>query len=77
VSFYLCCEVCDATKPHWTIMRTGDVATTWACDVHLAVICERLQRHDEITELTIRDSRKLREWVSIRDTLDKIAKETP
>lgn len=55
-------------------MRTGDVVTTWARDDHLAVICERLQRGDEITELTVRDSRKAREWAGIGKALDKIAK---
>jgi hypothetical protein len=57
-------------------MRTGDVVTTWACDVHLATVCEQLQRHDEITELTVRDSRKAREWAAIGRSLDRIAGES-
>jgi hypothetical protein len=73
VSLYLCCEVCDAADPHWTIMRTGDVVTSWACDEHLAVVCDRLQRDFEVTELTVRNSRKAREWVAIGRALDKIA----
>ncbi len=73
MSLYLCCEVCDTTGPHWTITRTGDVVTTWACDAHLAVVCERLQRDFEVTELTVRDSRKAREWAAIGRALDKIA----
>ena len=56
-----CCEVCDVTDPHWTIMRRGDVVTSWACDDHLAVVCGRLQRDFEVTELIVRDSRKARE----------------
>jgi hypothetical protein len=59
-----CCEVCDGTDPHWTIMRRGDVVTSWACDDHLAVVCERLQRDFEVTELIVRDSRKAREWAA-------------
>lgn len=56
-----CCEVCDGTDPHWMIMRRGDVVTSWACDSHLAAVCERLQRDFEVTELIVRDSRKARE----------------
>jgi hypothetical protein len=73
MSLYLCCEVCDAADPHWTIMRKGDVATTWACDDHLAQACELLQRDFEVTELTVRDSRKAREWVAIGKALNEIA----
>jgi len=73
VSLYLHCEVCDAADPHWTIMRTGDVVTSWACDEHLAAVCERLQRDSEVTELTVRDSRKAREWAAISQALNKIA----
>ena len=73
MSLAYCCEVCDAADPHWTIMRTGDVATSWACDDHLAVVCERLQRDFEVTELTIRDSRKAREWAAIGKSLDRTA----
>lgn len=54
-------------------MRTGDAVVSWACDAHLAVVCDRLQRDFEITELTVRDSRKVREWVAIGKALDKIA----
>jgi hypothetical protein len=51
------CEVCEAI-PHWRIQRTGDVATTWACDEHLAGACDDLQRDGEITNLTIWDAHK-------------------
>jgi hypothetical protein len=72
-----CCEICSTPDPHWTIMRTGDVATSWACDGHLAVVCERFQCDDEVTELTVRDSRKTREWAAIGRALDKIAEANP
>ncbi len=68
-----CCEACDVADPHWTIMRTGDVVTAWACDAHLAIVCEQLQRDPEITELTVRDSRKAREWSAIGQSLNQIA----
>jgi hypothetical protein len=55
-----CCEVCDATDPHWYIMRRGDVVISWACDPHLAEVCTRLQRDREVTELIVTDSRKNR-----------------
>jgi hypothetical protein len=64
MSLAYCCEVCDAADPHWAIMRRGDVVVSWACDAHLAIVCERLQRDFEITELTVRDSRKSRKWAS-------------
>ena len=60
-----CCEICDGTDPHWTIMRRGDVVTSWACDEHLATVCERLQRDFEVTELIVRDSRKARGQAAI------------
>lgn len=56
-----CCEICDTDDPHWTIMRRGDVAVSWACDGHLAEVCERLQRDHEVTELIVQDYRKARE----------------
>ena len=55
-----CCEVCDAADPHWHIMRRGDVIVSWACDDHLAEVCERLQRDHEVTALIVTDSRKAR-----------------
>lgn len=48
-----CCEVCSGTNPKWTIVRRGDVVVSWACDMHLAIVCERLQRDFEVTELVI------------------------
>ena len=64
MSLACCCEICDAANPHWTIMRRGDVVTSWACDEHLAEVCERLQRDFEVTELIVRDSRKARQWAA-------------
>jgi hypothetical protein len=55
-----CCEVCDADDPRWHIMRRGDVVVSWACDSHLAGVCEGLQRDHEVTELIVTDSRKAR-----------------
>jgi hypothetical protein len=54
-------------------MRTGDVALSWACDAHLAQVCEGMQRDSEVTELTVTDGRKMREWAQIRDSLAAIA----
>jgi hypothetical protein len=68
-----CCEVCDDSDPRWNLTRVGDVVTTWACDVHLAVAADRLQRDHEVTELTVRDARKAQEWAGISRTLDRIA----
>ena len=62
MSLAYCCEVDDTPDPHWTIMRRGDVVVSWACDAHLAIVCERLQRDFEVTELIVRDSRKARKW---------------
>jgi hypothetical protein len=73
MSLAYCCEVCDATDPHWMVTRTGDVVTTWACDVHLAAGCERLQRDFEVTELTVQHSPKAREWAAIGKSLNQIA----
>jgi hypothetical protein len=45
-------------------MRRGDVVVSWACDDHLVIVCERLQRDFEVTELIVRDSRKARRQAS-------------
>lgn len=67
------CEVCDTLDPHWSVARIGDAVITWACDAHLVVTCERLQRDHEVTGLVIRDARKAREWAGINRALDRIA----
>lgn len=64
-----CCEVCDSDDPTWRITRRGDVVTSWACDTHLPVVCDRLQRDWEITELVVVHQRKQREWSDINRTL--------
>jgi hypothetical protein len=56
-------------------MRTGDVITAWACDEHLAGVCDLLQRPGEITELTVTSAVKSREWREITDALDAVAQE--
>ena len=68
-----CCEVCDIAGPHWVIERWGDAVVTWACDTHLAEVCERLQRDHEVTSLSVRDARKAQEWAGITRALDRIA----
>lgn len=68
-----CCEVCDGDAPHWTVERWGDAVVSWACDAHLSEVCERLQRDHEVTKLSVRDSRKAREWAGITRSLDATA----
>lgn len=67
------CEIGDSPDPHWVIERHGDAVVTWACDAHLAEVCERLQRDHEVTKLSVQDARKLREWADIARSLDSIA----
>jgi hypothetical protein len=73
VSRTYCCEVCDESGVRWNLTRRGDVVTTWACDAHLAVAADRLQRDHEVTELVVRDTRKAQEWAGISRALDRIA----
>lgn len=77
MSVAYCCEVCAAAEPHWNITRIGDVVTTWACDPHLAQVCDRLQRDHEVTELVVVDSRKSREWAGISRLLEQVARDGP
>lgn len=70
------CGECDG-DPAWRITRIGDVATTWACDEHLAHECHRFQRPWEITKLSIESSPKLDEVAEINQTLQAIADEEP
>lgn len=71
-----CCEVCDERDPHWVVVRVGDVVVTWACDGHIAQIMAGLQRDHEVTELSVRDARKAREWAGISRALNRIADAT-
>jgi len=68
-----CCEVCDDPKPQWRLDRRGDAVVSWACDGHLSVVCHRLQRYWEITEIVVSSSAKRREWAAITKTLDQVA----
>lgn len=68
-----CCEWCDDPEPLWVITRTGDAVITWACGGDLSGVCERLQRDDEVTELTVRHAPKAKEWAGISRTLGRIA----
>jgi hypothetical protein len=63
-----CCEVCDNSDPHWRIERWGDAVVTWACDPHLSEVCERMQRDNEVTKLSVKDARKQREWAGRAQT---------
>lgn len=70
------CEYCapiDHTRAAWRIERVGDVVVAWACDVHLGLTCNRLQRDDEITVLCVSLASKAREWNEIRRSLDSVA----
>src|SRR6202044_2908667 len=58
------CETCDV-DPHWQVMRAGDVAVTWACDDHLAGVCDRMQRDFEVSELIVKHFAKASEWAAI------------
>lgn len=70
-----CCEVCGDSDPRWSVERWGDAAISWGCDTHLAEVCNRLQRDNEITKLSVRNFRKAREWADIGRALDKIGRE--
>lgn len=53
------CRVCWQTakvtdKAEWRIHRRGDAVVSWACNLHLAEECHRLQRDFEVTELVVR-----------------------
>lgn len=69
------CGECDG-EPAWRITRIGDVATTWACDEHLAHECHRMQRDWEVTELRIESQPKLREVAEINKRLREIVGES-
>lgn len=52
------CEECDEYSPKWYIVRVGDVACTWACDEHLSLACDQMQRDWEVTELRVKSRAK-------------------
>ncbi len=74
VSYAFCCETCRGTDPHWRIDRSGDAAVSWACDDHLASVMTGMQREDEVTELTVRDNRKL---IAVVAAAERIASQDP
>jgi hypothetical protein len=76
MSLAYCCEVCDDADPRWNLTRRGDVATSWACDAHLATVSDRMQRDHEVTKLVVTDARKAREWAGIGRALNEIAGES-
>lgn len=55
MSLAYCCEICEDSGPRWVITRHGDAVITWACNAHLAVVCMKLQREHEVTQLSLRD----------------------
>jgi hypothetical protein len=70
MSHAFCCATCAGTEPHWRIERSGDAVVSWACDAHLAAVCDGMQRDFEISQLVVTDSRKRREWAGIASALD-------
>lgn len=68
------CEVCDDT-PSWRLTRIGDAVVSWACNGHLALVCHRLQRDWEITELVVTSFSKSKEWREIAESLKAVADE--
>ena len=46
------CGQCDE-MPMWQVQRTGDLATEWACTLHLHDVCWDLQRDFEMTKVTV------------------------
>ena len=59
----------------WTMERRGDVAVSWACELHFNEVALGMQRDHEITELMVRHSPKAKEWAEISRTLDAVANE--
>lgn len=61
MSYAFRCEVCDLPDalPDWRVERDGDLATSWACNIHLGQVCLNLQRFTRSTEITVR------EWVNV------------
>lgn len=68
------CQV-DNGEADWSLSRIGDLATSWACDEHLPAVLRDLQRGWEITQVVVRDRRKLSEHADIREALDRVARE--
>lgn len=72
MSRLLRCEVCDG-DPVWTLVRRGDVVTSWACEDDFSAVAQRLQRDWEITELVVTNHVKAAEWAQLGHTLNRIA----
>lgn len=51
------CEGCDNT-PDWDLERHGDAVASWACRVCLPEVIRSLQRRWEITEISVKPSRR-------------------
>jgi hypothetical protein len=59
----------------WRLDRSGDAVVSWACAPDLSVVCERMQRDHEITELTVRHVIKLQEWIEIERALADVERQ--
>jgi hypothetical protein len=70
--YAFCCEECDDSDPLWRLTRQGDVVTSWACAAHVSLVCDRLQRDWEITQIIVTHARKAREWADIGATLGSV-----
>jgi hypothetical protein len=68
------CETCEG-EPLWRIERWGDAVVSWACAVHLCIVCEGLQRDWEITQLSVYPAAKRTEWAQLGHRLNQIAEE--
>jgi hypothetical protein len=68
------CDVCDG-NPVWTLVRVGDVVTSWACDRDLPEVLMRLQRDYEVTQITVTLHAKAAEWADLDRSLRRIAEE--
>ena len=61
MTFTVCCTICGTDDPRWSLLRVNDSVVSWACDGfnHLSLAAASLQRDGEITELVVRDRRKV------------------
>jgi hypothetical protein len=51
------CEACESI-PDWDLERYGDAVASWACHAHLPGVLRDLQRKFEITEISVKPSRR-------------------
>ena len=46
------CSACSG-PPRWYLLRRSDAVATWACNQHLDLVLEDLQREWETTEVVV------------------------